>query len=67
MISDEEIREYVRAMRLKYLVTCRKCRSEDVVFDISVPVDYGGETGWGLGHVSMGCNACKANDFNELL
>ena len=45
-----------------FKLVCKKCGSEDVVIDIERGIDYGGETGYSSGHISLGCNACKQND-----
>ena len=45
-----------------FKLVCKKCGSEDVVIDIELGIDYGGETGYSSGHISLGCNACKQND-----
>ena len=52
------------AERLKaaYKLMCKKCGSENVVIDIEQGIDYGGETGYNSGHISLGCNDCKKND-----
>lgn len=54
----EESEEITTAFKL----VCKKCGSEDVVIDIEQGIDYGGETGYSGGHISLGCNACKQND-----
>jgi hypothetical protein len=45
-----------------FKLVCKKCGSEDVVVDVEQGTDYGGETGYDPGHISIGCNACKQND-----
>ena len=49
-------------IRLAFKMVCTKCSSEDVAIDIEQGIDYGGETGYSSGHISLGCNACKQND-----
>jgi hypothetical protein len=46
-----------------FKLICLKCGSEDVVIDIEDGIDYGGETGWSPGCISIGCNACEQNDI----
>ena len=50
-----------------FRIICKKCGSEDVVLDIELGVDYGGETGYSNGHITLGCNACKQNDVYILV
>ena len=45
-----------------FKLVCKKCGSEDIAIDIEQGVDYGGETGYSPGHITLGCNACKQND-----
>ena len=49
-------------IRLAFKLVCTKCGGEDVSIDIEQGVDYGGETGYSGGHISLGCNACGQND-----
>ena len=55
MTEAEEIKQ-------SFKLVCKKCGSEDVVIDVEKGVDYGGETGYSSGYISLGCNACKQND-----
>lgn len=50
-------------IRQAYKLVCLKCGSEDVVVDVTESGDWGGETGYSLGSLSIGCNACKQNDL----
>ena len=49
-------------IKMAFNLVCKKCGSDDVVIDIEQGIDYGGETGYSGGHISLGCNACKQND-----
>lgn len=49
-------------IKAAFKLVCKKCGSEDVVIDIEQGIDYGGETGYSSGHISLGCNVCKQND-----
>ena len=49
-------------IKAAFKLVCKKCGSEDIALDIEQGVDYGGETGYSSGHISIGCNACKQND-----
>lgn len=57
MESEQE--ELVR----RFKIVCRECGSENTVIDIEEGVDYGGMTGYSPGHITIGCNDCKKNDF----
>jgi hypothetical protein len=50
-------------LKQQFTLVCRKCGSEDVVINIEEGIDYGGQTGYQSGTISIGCNACKDNDF----
>jgi len=54
----DEAKEITNAFKL----ACKKCGSEDVVIDIERGIDYGGDTGYSSGHISIGCNSFKQND-----
>ena len=56
-MTDEE------DLLVRFKIVCRKCGSENTVLDIEQGQDYGGETGYSPGHITIGCNHCKANDF----
>ena len=45
-----------------FTLTCRKCGSINVRLDIEQGIDYGGDTGWQSGHITVGCNNCGDND-----
>ena len=47
----------------KFKLICKHCGSENVVVEIEQGIDYGGETGYSNGHISVGCNDCKQNDL----
>lgn len=47
----------------RFKIVCRKCGSENTVIDIEEGMDYGGQTGYSPGHITIGCNDCKQNDF----
>lgn len=49
-------------IRVAFKLVCKKCGSEEVVIEIEQGVDYGGQTGYDPGYISLGCNACKQND-----
>lgn len=55
MTENEEIQAAFR-------LVCKKCGSENVVIDVDQGIDYGGETGYSPGHITIGCNDCKQND-----
>ncbi len=46
----------------KFILICRKCGSNDVVVDIEESYNYS-EFTQGGGSLTIGCNACKQNDF----
>lgn len=46
-----------------FKLVCKKCGSENVVVDVEEGVDYGGETGYSSGRITIGCNDCKQNDI----
>lgn len=49
-------------IEIRFKLTCRKCNSENVRIDIEQGIDYGGETGYYSGHITVGCNNCNDND-----
>ncbi len=55
MTEAEQIQE-------AFKLACKKCGSDDVVIDIEQGINYGGQTGYDPGHLTIGCNACKQND-----
>jgi hypothetical protein len=46
-----------------FKLVCKKCGSDNVAVSLTPPVNYGGQTGWQSGDLSIGCNACKNNDL----
>jgi hypothetical protein len=56
-MSDEE------DILQRFKLVCRKCGSENVKIDIEEGQNYGGDTGYGAGHLAIGCNDCGDNDF----
>lgn len=46
-----------------FKLVCKKCGSENVRIDIEQGIDYGGDTGYGSGHLAIGCNDCGKNDI----
>lgn len=48
----------------QFKLICLNCQSEDVYIDYEQEGGYSEYTQWGS-HVSIGCNACKQNDFYE--
>lgn len=52
----------------RYLVACRNCDSDDIVISLVGPEGKLSEdTGGASGHLSIGCNSCKANDMFEYI
>jgi hypothetical protein len=54
----------VEEIKAAFKLVCKKCGSEDVVLDYEGGIDYGGQTGYQSGWLSIGCNACKKNDVH---
>jgi hypothetical protein len=50
-------------LKQKFKLVCLKCGSDDVAISVEEGINYGGQTGYQPGTVSIGCNACKENDF----
>jgi hypothetical protein len=59
MNEDSDIED----LRQQFKIVCRKCGSEDVAINKDDSIDYGGEAGYQVGSVQIGCNGCKANDW----
>lgn len=57
----------LKTLQSQFKLICRKCGSDDVVMDCEEGIDYGGMTGYQEGHLSIGCNSCKQNDFHSYL
>lgn len=57
------------AERIKaaFELVCKKCGSDDVVIYIEEGVDFGGETGYSPGYISIGCNGCEKNDLHIII
>ncbi len=45
----------------RFIITCKKCGSNNVVIAYESEGGYSEYTQWGSS-VTIGCNACKAND-----
>jgi hypothetical protein len=56
---EDELNE----LKQKFKLVCLKCGSDDVAISVEEGINYGGQTGYQPGTVSIGCNACKENDF----
>lgn len=54
---------FVEELHKRFMLTCRRCQSTNVKVDIVKGIDYGGETGYSSGHISIGCNTCGQNDI----
>jgi len=50
-------------IQTRFRLICRECGSENVVIDFEQGIDYGGETGYSPGHLTIGCNDCHRNDI----
>jgi hypothetical protein len=46
-----------------FTFTCKKCGSTNVRLHIEEGIDWGGQTGYQEGTISIGCNACQDNDI----
>jgi hypothetical protein len=55
-VTDEE------EIKAAFKLVCKKCGSENVTLDIEQGMNYGGQTGYSSGHISLGCADCKDND-----
>ena len=58
----------IEGLQARFEIRCRKCGSTDIAMDTISAVapqscDDGVQTGGEPGEVSIGCNACKQNDF----
>jgi hypothetical protein len=53
-------------LRARFTLTCRRCKSQNVVVDVE-PARIWSEVTAQDGAFSMGCNDCKANDFHMTL
>jgi hypothetical protein len=49
-------------IRTKFEIKCRKCGSENIVFNLEEGYSIS-ELTYQPGSFSMGCNDCKQNDF----
>ena len=56
---EDELNE----LKQKFKLVCLKCGSDDVAISVEEGINYGGQTAYQPGTVSIGCNACKENDF----
>ena len=51
-------------LRAKYRIICKKCGSENVMVDIEIGTDWGGDTGCDIDRMIFGCQDCKQNDHS---
>lgn len=56
-----------KEIKAAFIILCKKCGSENVVIDIEEGHNYGGQTGYSGGHLSIGCNDCAQNDVLILI
>lgn len=63
MADPETLQQIVRK---QFLITCLKCGSHNTVIDFEPAHNYSELTS-DPATLSIGCNACKANDLREWL
>lgn len=55
--------DFLEQFRQRFRLVCQRCGSTNGVLDLEQGIDYGGETGYSPGHITVGCNACKQSDL----
>jgi hypothetical protein len=63
IITTDPDASEVDELRQRFKLVCRACDSDDVAINIEDGINYGGQTGYQEGSITIGCNACKRNDF----
>ena len=46
-----------------FVITCRKCGGSNILMHVTEGVDWGGETGYDCGSISIYCSECPDNNW----